>query len=115
MSHYNAVLKVEDVFTITGRGTVVVGKVEKGEFHNGDMVTHINGSGTESEVFVQGLEMFHKTIERVQAGDNAGLLLGQWAEETVTKGFFSKKTETIRKIVSPPRNSFQRGDLIVKL
>ena len=73
---------VDDVFTITGRGTVVTGKVDSGEVHVGDSVT-INGSRTTT---VEGVEMFRKALDYAQAGDNAGCLLRGIARDEVERG-----------------------------
>lgn len=62
---------VEDVFTISGRGTVVTGRVEVGSIHINDKVL-INGT---RETVVTGIEMFRKTLDYAQAGDNCGILL----------------------------------------
>lgn len=62
---------IEDVFTITGRGTVVTGTVTKGSFSVGDKVT-VNGI----ETTITGIEQFRKKLDTVNAGDNAGILLG---------------------------------------
>jgi len=65
---------IEDVFSITGRGTVATGRVERGTVTVGDVV-EIVGLGDTREVTVTGLEMFQKTLEESVAGDNVGVLL----------------------------------------
>ena len=67
-------MPIEDVFTITGRGTVVTGRVEQGKIHTGDKV-EIVGMGPTRETVVTGVEMFRKILDEGQAGDNVGLLL----------------------------------------
>ncbi len=67
-------MPVEDVFTITGRGTVATGRVERGQIKVGDTV-EIVGLGESKSTVVTGVEMFHKSLDAAIAGDNAGLLL----------------------------------------
>jgi len=67
-------MPVEDVFTITGRGTVATGRVERGTIKVGDTV-EIVGLGESKSTVVTGVEMFHKSLDAAIAGDNAGLLL----------------------------------------
>ena len=67
-------MPVEDVFTITGRGTVATGRVERGVVHMNDTV-EIVGLGASRQTVVTGIEMFHKLLDEAQAGDNAGILL----------------------------------------
>ena len=67
-------MPVEDVFTITGRGTVATGRVERGVVHMNDTV-EIVGLGEKRSTVVTGIEMFHKLLDEAQAGDNAGILL----------------------------------------
>ncbi|MCL2846178.1 MAG: elongation factor Tu [Firmicutes bacterium] len=67
-------MPVEDVFTITGRGTVATGRVERGSVKLGDVVSII-GMGAKKDTTVTGIEMFRKNLESAMAGDNAGILL----------------------------------------
>jgi elongation factor Tu len=67
-------MPVEDVFSIKGRGTVVTGRVERGVAKKGDTIEIVGLKDTRSSV-ITGTEMFHKELEQVQAGDNAGVLL----------------------------------------
>ena len=67
-------MSIEDVFTITGRGTVATGRVERGQVKVGDTV-EIVGLGESKSTVVTGVEMFHKSLDAAIAGDNAGLLL----------------------------------------
>lgn len=67
-------MPVEDVFTITGRGTVATGRVERGSIKINDVV-EIVGLGASKQTVVTGVEMFHKSLDSALAGDNAGLLL----------------------------------------
>ena len=78
-------MPVEDVFSITGRGTVATGRIERGVINTGDSV-EIIGMMKEGEKpltsVITGVEMFRKILERGEAGDNAGLLLRGIAKET---------------------------------
>lgn len=74
---------VEDVFTITGRGTVVTGRVTKGTVRVGDDVT-ISPSGIRTAV--TGIEQFRKSLDYAQEGDNAGLLLRGVSRDQVHRG-----------------------------
>ena len=73
-------MPIEDVFTITGRGTVTPGRVERGRVKVGDKV-EIVGIKETQETVVTGTEMFHKTLEFAEAGDNVGTLLRGHREE----------------------------------
>jgi len=68
-------MPVEDVFSITGRGTVVTGRVERGTLKVQDEVEVIGFTDEKRKVVVTGIEMFHKLLDSAEAGDNAGLLL----------------------------------------
>jgi len=78
-------LPVEDVFTISGRGTVATGKVERGIIHTGDEVEIVGIRETQSSV-VTGVEMFRKTLDEGQAGDNIGVLLRGIEREEIERG-----------------------------
>src|ERR1700712_5702278 len=75
----------EDVFTITGRGTVVTGKVEQGIVHTGDEVEIVGLKDTQKTVCT-GVEMFRKLLDQGQAGDNIGVLLRGTKREDVERG-----------------------------
>ena len=68
-------MPIEDVFTITGRGTVTTGRVERGRVKVGDKVQIVGLAEETKETVVTGTEMFHKTLEYAEAGDNVGTLL----------------------------------------
>ncbi|MET0735956.1 MAG: elongation factor Tu, partial [Microbacterium sp.] len=68
-------MPIEDVFTITGRGTVVTGRIEQGQCNSGDEVEMVGIHPEITKTVVTGLEMFNKTLDFAQAGDNAGVLL----------------------------------------
>ena len=78
-------MPIEDVFTITGRGTVCTGRVERGTVKVGDKV-EIVGIKDTIESTVTGTEMFHKTLEFAEAGDNVGCLLRGIAKKDVERG-----------------------------
>jgi len=78
-------MPVEDVFTITGRGTVVTGRVERGMVKTGEEVELV-GFGAEKKTVVTGVEMFRKILDEGQAGDNVGLLLRGIGKEEVERG-----------------------------
>ena len=78
-------MPVEDVFSITGRGTVGTGRVESGIVKVGDEIEMI-GMGTDKKTTVTGVEMFRKLLDEGRAGDNAGLLLRGIDKEDLTRG-----------------------------
>ena len=78
-------MPIEDVFTITGRGTVVTGKVEQGIVHTGDEI-EIVGLRATQKTTCTGVEMFRKLLDEGQAGDNIGALLRGTAKEDVERG-----------------------------
>jgi elongation factor Tu len=78
-------MSIEDVFTITGRGTVVTGRVERGKLNLNDTVEIVGIKPTKSTV-VTGIEMFRKQLDYAEAGDNAGVLLRGIAREEVERG-----------------------------
>ncbi|WP_030572448.1 elongation factor Tu [Streptomyces aureocirculatus] len=79
-------LPVENVLTITGRGTVVTGAVERGAVRVGDRVQILGGADGDSETVVTGLETFGKPMDSAQAGDNVALLLRGVARDAVRRG-----------------------------
>jgi elongation factor Tu len=78
-------MPVEDVMSITGRGTVVTGKIEQGVIHVGDQVEIVGLRDTQTSV-VTGVEMFRRLLDEGQAGDNVGLLLRGTKKEEVERG-----------------------------
>ena len=68
-------MPVEDVFTITGRGTVATGRVERGVLHLNDEVEIVGIQEETKKTVVTGIEMFRKLLDEAQAGDNIGALL----------------------------------------
>lgn len=87
-------MPVEDVFSITGRGTVATGRVERGVVKVGDEVDMI-GLGVNRKVVVTGVEMFRKLLDQGQAGDNVGLLLRGVSKEEVERGMVLAKSGSI--------------------
>src|ERR671917_367684 len=79
-------MPIEDVFTITGRGTVVTGRIEQGQINSGEEVEIIGIQEKTQKTVVTGLEMFNKTLDFAQAGDNAGVLLRGTKREEVERG-----------------------------
>ena len=79
-------MPVEDVFSITGRGTVATGRIETGIIHTGDPVDLIGMGAEKLKSVVTGVEMFRKILDRGQAGDNAGLLLRGIDKNKITRG-----------------------------
>ena len=95
-------LSVEDVFSITGRGTVATGRIERGAVHTGDEVEIVGIHPETRKTVVTGVEMFRKILDEGQAGDNVGLLL---------RGIGRKEIERGQVVVKPgsitPHTRFQ--------
>lgn len=87
-------MSIEDVFTITGRGTVVTGRVERGQLKLNDEV-EIVGLKPTNKTVVTGIEMFRKQLDFAQAGDNAGVLLRGIGREDVERGQILSKPGTV--------------------
>ena len=79
-------LTVEDVFTISGRGTVATGRIASGELSVGDTVTLVRQNGVRKNVTVTGIEMFRKMSNVAKAGDNVGLLLREVNRGEIQRG-----------------------------
>jgi elongation factor Tu len=88
-------MPVENSFSISGRGTVVTGKIERGVVNKGDEV-EIIGYGRSIKTTVTGIEMFHKQLDQGQAGDNLGALCRGIKREDVTKGMVMCKPGTVK-------------------
>ena len=80
------VMPVEDVFSITGRGTVATGRVEAGTLHLNDEVEIVGIKEETKKTVVTGIEMFHKELDEAQAGDNAGVLLRGIQKNEIERG-----------------------------
>ena len=87
-------MPIEDVFTITGRGTVVTGRVERGTLKLNDEVEIVGLRDTQKSV-VTGIEMFRKQLDYAEAGDNAGVLLRGISREQVERGQVLAKPGTV--------------------
>ncbi|HKT96067.1 MAG TPA: elongation factor Tu [Paraburkholderia sp.] len=87
-------MPVEDVFSITGRGTVATGRIERGVVKVGDEVALV-GFGSDKKTVVTGVEMFRKLLDEGQAGDNVGLLLRGIGKEEVERGMVLAKGGSI--------------------
>jgi elongation factor Tu len=88
-------MPVEDIFSITGRGTVVTGRVERGLLKAGEEI-EIIGFGKHDKVVVTSVEMFRKILDDARAGDNVGLLLRGVAKEDVERGMVIAKPGSIK-------------------
>ena len=88
-------MSIEDVFTITGRGTVVTGRVERGQLKLNDEVEIVGLKDTKKTV-VTGIEMFRKQLDYAEAGDNAGVLLRGISREEVERGQVLTKPGTVK-------------------
>ncbi len=88
-------MPVEDVFSITGRGTVATGRVERGQVKVGDEVEIVGLAEAPSKTTVTGVEMFRKLLDYAEAGDNIGALLRGVAREEVNRGQVLAKPGTI--------------------
>ena len=87
-------MSIEDVFTITGRGTVVTGRVERGQLKLNDEVEIVGIKDTQKTV-ATGIEMFRKQLDYAEAGDNAGVLLRGISREQVERGQVLAKPGTV--------------------
>jgi elongation factor Tu len=88
-------MPIEDVFTITGRGTVVTGAISQGVIHVGDKVQLVGIHEATKDTTVTGVEMFRKMMDEGQAGDNVGLLLRGIEREQVERGMVVAKPGSI--------------------
>ena len=100
-------MPIEDIFTITGRGTVVTGRVERGQVKTGDEVEIVGLSEEKKKTVVTGVEMFHKILDYGEAGDNIGALLRSIQRTEVKRGQVLAKPGTIH-----PHKAF-RGQVYV--
>ena len=88
-------MPVEDVFSITGRGTVATGRIEKGVINTGDEVEIIGMQVEKLKSVITGVEMFRKNLNRGEAGDNAGLLLRGIDKKDIRRGMVIAKPGSI--------------------
>ena len=89
-------MPVEDVFTITGRGTVATGRIETGIANTGDPVEIIGMGAEKLTSTVTGVEMFRKILDRGEAGDNVGILLRGVAKEDIKRGMVIIKPGSVK-------------------
>ncbi len=101
-------MSVEDVMTITGRGTVVTGRIEQGQLKVGDEVEIVGLRSTQKTV-VTGIEMFRKLLDSGQAGDNVGILLRGIKKEDVERGQVVCKPSSIT-----PHTNFEASVYVLK-
>ncbi len=101
-------MSVEDVFTITGRGTVGTGRIERGKVKVGEEV-EIIGLGSHKKAVVTGVEMFRKTLDEGLAGDNVGLLMRGVEKDDLTRGMVIAKPGSIK-----PHKKFEAQVYVLK-
>jgi elongation factor Tu len=101
-------MPIEDIFSIEGRGTVVTGRIERGQVKVGDTVEIIGLKDTTTTT-ITGIEMFNKQLQSGMAGDNAGLLLRGTAKDAVTRGQVLAKAGSVT-----PHTEFEAEVLILK-
>lgn len=102
-------MPVEDVFSITGRGTVATGRIETGVINTGDPVEIIGLGAEKLKSVVTGVEMFRKILDRGEAGDNAGLLLRGIDKDAIRRGMCIAKPGSVK-----PHKKFQAEVYILK-
>ena len=91
-------MPVEDVFTISGRGTVATGRVERGQLNMGDKVEIVGLSEEKKETTITGIEMFHKLLDYAEAGDNIGALLRGVERTGIERGQVLAKPGSIKPL-----------------
>lgn len=101
-------MAIEDVFSITGRGTVATGRIERGKVKVGETV-QIVGIRDTRETTVTGVEMFRKLLEEGLAGDNCGLLLRGIQKEDIERGMVLVKPNSIK-----PHTKFEGEVYVLK-
>ena len=89
-------MPIEDVFTITGRGTVATGRIETGVCNTGDPVEIIGMGAEKLTSTITGIEMFRQILDRGEAGDNAGILLRGIAKEDIKRGMVIVKPGSVK-------------------
>jgi elongation factor Tu len=92
----DALMPVEDVFSITGRGTVATGRIETGVFNTGDEVDIIGMGAEKLKSTVTGVEMFRKILDRGEAGDNVGILLRGIEKADIKRGMVICKVGSVK-------------------
>jgi len=89
-------MPIEDVFTITGRGTVATGRIETGIANTGDAVEIVGMGAEKLTSTITGIEMFRQILDRGEAGDNAGILLRGIAKEDIKRGMVIVKPGSVK-------------------
>ncbi|MGM0573520.1 MAG: elongation factor Tu [Bacteroidota bacterium] len=102
-------MPVEDVFSITGRGTVATGRIERGVINSGDPVDIIGMGAEKLKSTVTGVEMFRKILDRGEAGDNVGLLLRGIDKDAISRGMVICKPGSVK-----PHNKFKAEVYVLK-
>ncbi len=102
-------MPIEDVFSITGRGTVATGRIETGVIHVGDPVDIIGMGAEKLKSTVTGVEMFRKLLDQGEAGDNVGLLLRGIDKDEIRRGMVIAKQGTVK-----PHHEFEATVYILK-
>jgi elongation factor Tu len=102
-------MPVEDVFSITGRGTVATGRIETGVINTGDPVDILGLGAEKLKSVVTGVEMFRKILDRGEAGDNVGLLLRGIDKDEIRRGMVIAKPGSIK-----PHKQFKAEVVILK-
>ncbi len=102
-------MPVEDVFSITGRGTVATGRIETGKIHTGDEIEIIGLGADGRKTVCTGVEMFRKILDDGQAGDNVGLLLRGVDKKEIKRGMILAKSGSIT-----PHTTFKAEVYILK-
>ncbi|MDA0793985.1 MAG: elongation factor Tu [Bacteroidetes bacterium] len=92
----NFLMPVEDVFSITGRGTVATGRIETGVANTGDEIDIIGMGAEKMKSTITGVEMFRKILDRGEAGDNVGILLRGIDKEQIKRGMVLCKTGSVK-------------------
>ena len=105
----NFLMSIEDIFTITGRGTVVTGQIEQGVVNSNDSVEMVGMQDEKLKTTVTGVEMFRKILQRGEAGDNVGLLLRGIEKDQVKRGMVVAAPGTIT-----PHRKFKAEAYILK-
>ena len=102
-------MPIEDVFSITGRGTVATGRIETGVVHTGDPVDIIGMGAEKLKSTVTGVEMFRKILDEGEAGDNVGLLLRGIDKNEIRRGMVIAKPGSVK-----PHHKFEAAVYILK-
>ena len=102
-------MSVEDVFTITGRGTVATGRIETGVINTGDEIDILGLNAEDMKSTITGVEMFRKILDRGEAGDNVGLLLRGIDKSDIKRGMVIAAPGTVT-----PHSKFKAEVYILK-